>query len=463
MHSGERNTQRPTPVKQAAGLELRAACAEALVRIRRDGLKAPLALDRFVYSAPDPGDERDRALAKELVMGVLRWGGTLTALLRAMGRKPRLPFRDDWSLMVMQCGMYQVLFTQKVPDYAAAHSTVELLKNHSGKAVAGFANALLRKCAAAEGLEGLIDRAAPGRREEVLLASYPAWLVRRLRKVYGNEEALALAMAMHRRPAVFVRVDGMDAAQAGREIRRRLPNAEVEAGRWFPACLKVEKGGDLKGLDLYKKGKITVQDEGSQLAASALAAGGSDRVLDVCCGVGIKTGQISRMLGSGSILAMDKNTRKIRMLRSEARRLGLSALKIAAADAAHFPLKAGALFDRILVDAPCSGTGTLARRPEIRFRLRKSDPKRLAALQENILSSAACHLDKGGVLLYSVCSILPEEGPEVVRACLKKNPDLRLIEPPGLPRTLTTGGSGGALLLPTTHGTEGFFIAAMTR
>ncbi|MFH1434134.1 MAG: hypothetical protein ABIJ56_00320, partial [Pseudomonadota bacterium] len=114
-------------------------------------------------------------------------------------------------------------------------------------------------------------------------------------------------------------------------------------------------------------------------------------------------------------------------------------------------------------DAPCSGTGTLARKPEIRFRLRKSDPKRMAALQERILSCAARHLEKGGVLLYSVCSILPEEGPEVVRACLEKDRGLRAIEPPGLPPSLEAGGSGGLLLLPTTHGTEGFFIAAMTR
>ncbi|MFH1437175.1 MAG: transcription antitermination factor NusB, partial [Pseudomonadota bacterium] len=358
-------------------------------------------MDRFVYSAAAGKDERDRALAKELVMGVLRWSGTLTALLRAMGRKPRLPFRDDWSLMVIQCGMVQVLFPHRVPGYAAIHSTVELIKLHSGKAVAGFANALLRKCAEAGGLDALIDRAAPGRREEVLLASYPGWLIRRLRNVYGHEEALALAMAMNRRPAVFVRVDGMDTAQAGREMRERLPGASVEAGRWLPNCLMVEKGGDLSRLDLYRAGKITMQDEGSQLAARALAAGGDDRVLDACCGMGIKTGQVARTLGRGSILAVDKSPGKVRMLRSEAKRLGLSGLKALAGDSAQPPLKAGALFDRILVDAPCSGTGTFARKPEIRFRLRKSDPKRMAALQEKILFSAARHLEKGGVLLYS--------------------------------------------------------------
>ncbi len=442
---------------------MRAACAEALVRIRRGGLKAPSAMEKYVYGAQGPGDERDMALAKEIVMGVLRWSGTLTALLRAMGRKPRLPFSDDWSLMVMQCGMYQVLFTHRVPYYAAAHSTVELLKIHSGKAVAGFANALLRKCVEAGEIEAMIRMAAPGRREEVLLASYPRWLISRLRKVYGREEALALAMAMNRRPAVCVRVDGMDAAESGREMRERLAGASVEAGRWLPNCLMVEKGGDLSRLDLHRTGKITVQDEGSALAACALAAGGDDRVLDVCCGMGIKACQTARMLRGGSILAMDKSPGKIRMLRSEAKRLGLSGLKTAAGDATQLPIKAGALFDRILVDAPCSGTGTFARKPEIRFRLRKSDPKRMAALQEKILFSAASHLEKGGVLLYSVCSILPEEGPDVVRACLKKNSDLRVIEPPGLPPLLAAGGRGGLLLLPTTHGTEGFFIAAMTR
>jgi 16S rRNA (cytosine967-C5)-methyltransferase len=249
-------------------------------------------------------------------------------------------------------------------------------------------------------------------------------------------------MAMNERPRIFVRVDGMEPCEAAAAMTESFQGAAVSPGRWHPRCLQVERGGDLQSLDLFRRGRITVQDEGSQLAAHALGARPAHRVLDACCGMGIKAGQVALASAPGRLVAVDQ-------LR---------------ADAARLPLKTGELFDRILVDAPCTGSGSLSRKPEIKARLRKSDPARLAGLQESILESAARHLKPDGILVYSVCSILPEEGEEVVGRFLERNDRFRALRPPGLPAGLGREAGGHAvLLLPHLHGTEGFFIAAVTR
>lgn len=451
--------------RQSPGLRLRSDCARALAEIVEKKVTAPVALQRFVYEGPCAKDERDRALAKELVMGVLRWRGTLMKLLAAMSRRSFSPFQDDWSFMVMLLGMYQVLFMDRMPHYASVSSSVELLGSHSGKRVVTFANAVLRRCSRARSLDGLIASVAPGRKDEILWASYPRWLERKLRKVFGDGEAFRLAMTMNERPCASIRLDGIDGRKAGEKIMERFSGAKIKGGRWLPSCLAMEKGGDLASLDLHAEGHITVQNEGSQVVGHALAAGGSDAVFDACSGMGIKSGQIAGGLKAGGfIVAADRNPRKIRMLVREAKRLRTERIRPLCADSTALPFKAAGLFDRILVDAPCSGTGSLARKPEIKCRLRKSDPLRLAGFQEKILSGASRHLRKGGLIIYSVCSILPEEGIGVIRRFLQHNPDFILVRPPLLPQGLEPEGEENTvLLLPHIHGTEGFFIAALSK
>jgi 16S rRNA (cytosine967-C5)-methyltransferase len=444
----------------AKGLALRSDCARALVEVQAHGRQAPAALQRLVFEGRAA---RDRAFAKDLVTGTLRWKGTLEALLAAMGTRSHLPFEDDWSLMVMLLALYQLLFMEKVPGYAAVDCAVELLKRRSGRKAAPFANAVLRRCAAAGSLEALIGDAAPGRRSQILWASYPPWLRRRLVDVYGETGAFDLAMAMNGRPPVTVRVDRMAPSEASAAILERFAGARVGPGRWHPSCLVVEKGGDLTRLDLHARGVLTVQDEGSQVVGHALGAGGDDRVLDTCCGMGIKTSQIGILLEGGRILALDRSPEKLRRLGKETARTGVKCVGAVCADATRPPLTPGSLFDRILVDAPCSGTGSLSRKPEIKLRLKPSDPQRLAGLQGDLLRGAAPHLREGGILLYTVCSVLPEEGPGVIEKFLQENRAFSIASIPRGPAGLTPSKDGTLLLLPSLHGTEGFYAAAITR
>ena len=445
------------------GLRLRAACADALVDVLVRGAPAPAALERHVYAGGRGFTDRDRALAKEMTTGLLRWRGTLDALLRVMGRKKRLPFEDAWCLAVMHLGMYQILFMDRVPHYASVSSSVELIKTRSGRRPASFVNAVLRRCADAGSLEALISQIGARRREELVWASYPRWLARSLERAFGKDEAFSIALAMNERPGTAVRVDGMEPRDAATELAGHFKGAVISPGRWHAQCLRIEKGGDLQSLDLFRRGHLTVQDEGSQLAARALGARPGHRILDACCGMGIKAGQVALASAPGRLVAVDRNPAKIRMLRREAARVGASNIMALCADAVALPLKAGELFERIMVDAPCTGSGSLSRKPEIKARLRKSDPARLARLQGSILENAARHLAPGGILLYSVCSILPQEGKEVVRRFLDRNGRFRALRPPGLPAGVGQEAEGSAvLLLPNRHGTEGFFMAAVT-
>lgn len=448
--------------EETRGLGLRSACADALVLITGGRIASHAALG-FLYGAGAGGDERDKRLAKEIVTGVLRWKGTLERLLRSMSERNFLPFEDRWSLMVMLSGMYQVLFLERVPGYAAIDSTVELVKRRSGRKAASFANALLRRCQAAGSLDGLVDLVG-GSRRELVWASYPRWLRKRLEKIYGEEGALSLAEAMNRGRQACIRVDGMDPGEAAAMIMERFPGAEAVPGRWLPGCLDVRRAGDLARLDLHARGLITVQDEGSQIVGECLAAASGDRVLDACCGAGIKSGQVALKVRGGLVVAVDNNPVKIRTLVGEARRLGVDCIRPLVGDSGNPPFGLDAKFDRILVDAPCTGTGTLGRKPEIKYRLRKRDPLRLAEIQGKLLGGAALHLQKGGVLVYGVCSLLPEEGRMVVERFLESWREFAAIKLPGLPRSLIGACEGGfCTLLPSVHGTEGFFVAALTR
>jgi 16S rRNA (cytosine967-C5)-methyltransferase len=180
--------------------------------------------------------------------------------------------------------------------------------------------------------------------------------------------------------------------------------------------------------------------------------------------MGIKAGQIGLRLRGGAVAAFDRSPAKIVMLLRETARLRVGCVRAACADAEALPLGPSSSFERILVDAPCTGTGSMARKPDIRHRLKASDPARLSGLQGRILEGASRHLRGGGVLVYSVCSLLPEEGIGVVEKFLGRSRAFEMIIPPGLPPSLApVDPRGGLLLLPSVHGTEGFFIAAMTK
>lgn len=400
-----------------------------------------LADDAFVAAALDAElkrhpqlDPRERALATELAYGTMRTEPALRARLYV--HAPR-GVSDERVLSQLLIAAYQILLLERVPAFAAVDAAVTGVKRERGPRVAGFANAVLRKLARTG--EKLTTAQA-------LRESVPAWLWQSLREVVGEEEAQALLSA--------------DAYTGLRpRLGAELPEwlAELPSGRVVTSARLVRGEGDPRQKPGYAEGAFTVQEEGAQAVGLSLGAKPGDRVLDACAGRGQKSTLIAERLGSGHLVACDLYPEKLAALATEAERLKLPVIETRGVDWSVGQGGLAADFDRVLVDAPCSGTGTLRRRPEILRRLGPTDPARLGALSESILRSAASLAKPGGAVLFAVCSVLREECEDVVARVAD------LLEPAPLDAPELAAGKTSLRLLPGAHGTDGYFLAAFKR
>lgn len=396
----------------------------------------------------------DRRLATELVMGVLRWRAQLDFVIvqaarRAIDNIPLLP------RTALRLGAYQLRFLDRVPAMAAVHESVEMTKAESPRA-AGFVNAVLRHLPRAP-MAALVGGEADLRRRREAEFSHPAWLLERWSRNFGPRAAAAIAEYNNQPPPTAI-WPPLDPVPAGISI---LP------GQLLRSAARVA-AGDVTKLEVFRQGHLWVQDEASQLVAALLAPQGFDQVLDACAAPGGKTARVAALAPTARVVALELHPRRAALLQRRLR----GAIPVVVADAAALPVRGP--FDRILVDAPCTGTGTLARNPEIRWRLTPTDPARLAQLQGRILRSAAATLAPRGRMVYSVCSLEPEEGAQVVEALLAADTGLELL-PAG--EVLTGMRETGELLtepsrltygpylriLPGAFATDGFFAAVVRR
>lgn len=416
----------------------RSIAARVLERVEADSAYAAAALDAELDRHPDL-DRRERALASELVYGVLRTRG---ALERRIAEYAPRGVADRLVLRLLLVAAYQLLLLDRVPAWAAVDAAVAEIRRARGARVAGFANAVLRRVAAGE---KLVLAAA-------VRESAPVWLVERLASAVGPDEAFALLGAEVPLGRSFARL------VAGRTAPLWAESAEPSP---LSALARVLPGGDPEKLDGFGAGAFVVQELGAQLVALALGVRAGERVLDACAGRGQKTSFFAeRAEPSGEVWAADLHPEKLENLKRELARLGLPAVSTAAVD---WTLGSGEVpggFDRVLVDAPCTGVGTLRRRPEIARRLTPEDPARLGALALAILRAAAGRARPGGRVLFAVCSVLVEEAEAVVAAV----GDLLEPAPFDAPELAAlTDGKTSLRLLPRAHGTDGYFVASFCR
>ncbi len=418
----------------------RAIAARVLARVEQDRAYAAAALAAEFERRPGL-DPRERALATELTYGSLRTLGALSA--RLTKHIPRGLDKTDRAARVhLLIAAYQILLLDRVPAFAAVDAAVSLVRAERGPKLAGFANAVLRKVAAG-GIS--LDRDA------AILESAPEWLRRRLERDVGADEMRALVGAAGGEPAVAVRV------RPGRALPDWLEQAE--RGRVSPLARLTRGEGDPR----RRPGDGTsfvVQEEGAQVVALALGARPGDRVLDACAGRGHKSSLISEMLeGRGELWASDLHPGKLARLTSEHRRLGLIEARTTAVDLSVGVGDLPGDFRRILVDAPCTGSGTLRRRPEIALRLGPDDPARMGELQTRILRNAAGLAGPGGRVVYAVCSAFREEAEDV----LARVDDLLEPVPFDSSGLDVLQGVTSVRLLPLAHGTDGYFVASLRR
>jgi 16S rRNA (cytosine967-C5)-methyltransferase len=410
--------------------------------------------------------EVDRKLATEIVMGVLRWRGELDFRIEQLSGKP-LKYYDSEVVTILRMGVYQIQFLEKVPKSAVVNEAVELTKAAHKRSAAGLVNAVLRKCQPATRRPEAQEAEKAG--AEVLPAarrSFPAWLLERWESSFGKRAADSLALSSNAVPRTTLRV----AAGERGEIQQELAGEgiQTEPAKYANSALYVCSGNVHTSRHL-SEGRIVIQDEASQLVATLLAPRPGERVLDLCAAPGMKASQLAGMLGSGTLVACDLSPRRLRtMAKLVAGRIPpgvqLFLLRLDATCDLPFDCR----FDRILVDAPCSGTGTLARNPEIKWRLEEKDLGRLAELQEKILKNALQVLAPGGRLVYATCSLEPEENEQVVERVLREAAGCHLLtaseRSSEFPRLSPLFDSRGYFRTrPDLHAMDGFFAAVIVR
>ena len=404
----------------------------------------------------------DRALCYELTLGVLRrllWldrviehyaGRPVASLDRAVARSLRL-------------GLYQLRFLTRVPASAAVNESVNLVHAANLRSAAGLVNAVLRRATR----EPDFDPAARVRDEIERVAvahSHPPWLVARWAAAFGLVEAEALARANNRTPPAAFRVNRLRATEAEVIEKLRAAGVEVEPSRVAEGAWRVAAGGGGEVLRaLAHGGALYTQDEASQLVGRVVGARAGERVLDVCAAPGSKATQVATLTNDrAEIVAGDLYDHRLRVVAESAARQGVESIAVVAFDAEGEALPfAEGTFDRVLVDAPCTGTGTLRHNPEIRWRLAPADITELAARQARILANAAPTVRRGGRLVYSTCSVEPEENEAVVAAFLEAHKEFRQTRADAPDGLLTA--AGAARTWPQRDDTDGFYVAVLGR
>ncbi|MGA7287717.1 MAG: transcription antitermination factor NusB, partial [Terriglobales bacterium] len=387
----------------------RAAAFEILLRVEREDSYAAELLHSAALRKLSARDlsARDHGLTTELVMGVLRWRALLDRRVAASSSL-KIERMDGEVLTALRLGAYQLLFLSRVPARAAIFESVELVKAARKRSAAPLVNAVLRKV----GGTGAVDffgeiRSAPNAEELALAAAHPPWLVERWVARFGLETARGICAYNQRVPETTIYIDD------GR--CEDLAGVELAPGRLLTSARRVVSG-DVTATPAYHEGRVAIQDEGSQLVAllAERAVKNVDgAILDCCAAPGSKTSLMARRNPGARVVATELHPHRARLLRALCRAPNVF---VVAADARALPFESR--FYRVLADVPCSGTGTLGRNPEIKWRLREEDLQDLQGRQIAILKSALAQLAAGGRLVYSTCSLEREENEAVVEAAL---------------------------------------------
>ena len=446
-------------------------CAyDILIRVERDRSYASELLNG---PRMDSLSREDRALCHELVMSTLRWQSALDARIAPHSSK-QVSRMDAEVRVALRLGACQMFHLDRIPGHAAVHESVELVKSSGKRSAVPFANAVLRKLSGAaktpaigadvDIVPHLPTAADMGHHAAELAATlaHPEWMVARWIDMYGYNAARAICAANQQAPAAALRLVTNDAEEELREAGIRIAPGEL-----LTSARRLVSG-DLAHSAAFREHHVAVQDEASQLVAALVGKG--RRILDCCAAPGGKTAAMAARNPGSEMVAVELHEHRARALKQ---RLGAMPVTVVTGDAAR--LEFSEKFDCVLADVPCSGTGTLAANPEIKWRLKAEDLRGLQHLQVSILRSAAAALAPGGRLVYSTCSLEPEEGEDVVGQVLCGLEAVSVVECEGALEELKRSGElawgdpktlvRGAFLrtLPGIHPCEGFFAAVLRK
>ena len=479
----------------------------ALKDIYQNSAFTDIALDRILKTSKLP--DLDRRLVTELVYGTVRRQRTLDAIIDQLGKKKSHQQPPDFRI-ILHLGLYQLRYANRIPPSAAVNTTVELAKENGFKGLAGVVNGLLRQYSRLsqvreEGEEGQGGRGAGGERRVLssqfsvlninsklktqnlklssspsldplklptqpiphlgILHSFPDWIIKLWIEEIGEEETQQLCQWLNQSPTIDLRVNPLRVSIEEVESAMKSAGIEVRKIHSLPQALRLNGAvGAIQQLPGFKEGWWTIQDSSAQLVTHLLDPQPNEIIIDACAAPGGKTTHIAELMGdSGKIWACDRTPSRLKKIPENAQRLQLQSISLYTGDSRNIPEFINSA-DRVLLDAPCSGLGTLHRRPDIRWRTTPQTVQELSILQKELLTNTATWVKPGGILVYATCTINLEENEDVIQSFLLNNPQWQ-IEIPTLNYPLSDCYTPQSWLKvwPQRHQMDGFFMVKLKR
>lgn len=417
---------------------------KVLMDIEKNRSYADIALKRYLNKTPL--DPRDRALATELVYGVVERRNTLDYVIASLSSKKSKP--DIRALNVLRMGLYQVMYLDKIPPSAACDQAVELAKKHCGIGISKFVNAIIRSY-----LRNGVEFPEESRQPVKYLAlkySHPEWMVERLLKDYDYQFVRDFLDANNRKAETCVRVNTLKISAEDLMLVLEDEGFETKRGKYAAEAVYVQGVKGIEKLNSYKDGLFHVQGESSMLVSHMLDPQPGEFIVDVCGAPGGKATHIVQLMDNkGTVVARDIYQHRVDLIHRNCKRLGVTIVKPQLYDAKVLDKDMVDKADRVLVDAPCTGYGVIRKKPDIKWYRNPEDESELVNVQRRILYNASRYLKKGGLLVYSTCTVTRRENEEQVKGFLLENQDFEW--------------ESSLSLYPHVHGLDGFFISCLRR
>jgi len=453
-----------TEISQESGSKelysgVRGLAVKILNRVERTDAYLEKLLDNEIKNQDLSGS--DKALLFEIVHGVVRWMGRLDWILSGFykGQFSRaLPVLKN----ALRVALYQILFLDKVPEYAAVNEAVEFIKKFHGQKPADITNAVLRNI-----IKSKSSLRYPNPDEDLIgfLATYyshPSWLVKRWIKRFERDELEQLLIANNERPTLSLRVNQLKVSKNEFQSLLESVNLKYTKAKFLPDFIKLQNLTNITNWQYFKQGYFSIQDESTGLPCKLLDARPGMRILDLCAAPGGKTSYIADIINNnGQIIALDKFEVRVKMLNSNFERLGITCAKTIAIDSLEY--EDSLLFDRVIADVPCSGMGTLSKKPDIKWKKQLLDIQQVTTLQYKLLCKAASLVKTGGVVVYSTCTTEPEENFELVSKFLSENSNFKLISAAGSLPAEVVDENGCVQTFLHRHKMDGAFAAKLLK
>ncbi len=403
----------------------------------------------------------DKSLLYEIVHGVTRWLGRIDWILNGF-------YKGQFSKCIpnvknaMRVALYQILFLDKVPDYAAVNEAVDFVKKLQGQKPADLTNAVLRNI-----IRSKDSIRYPDPNEDIIAYlsayySHPTWLVKRWVNRYGKENAEKFLIANNNKPSLTLHVNSLVTNVDEMKLLLNSVDLKFSDGKYLPDFIRMANLSNITDWEYFHKGYFSVQDESTGLPIKLLDIKPEMRVLDLCAAPGGKTALMADVMkNKGEIVALDRFDSRLKVLQKNLDRLKVKNVKTITIDANEYKDEEG--FDRVLIDAPCSGLGTLTKKPDIKWKRDLGDIRNIVNIQYELLKSGAAQLKPGGSLVYSTCTIEPEENFEIIKKFLSENSNFNLVNAGNyLPIELVAENST-VQTLPHIHGIDGSFAAKLVK